>query len=179
MLAQTLYIMMTPKQRTSRQAELTTAHFDHQKGLNTHAFFKVHDHALGQDLVQDTFLKTWGYLVKGGKIDTMKAFLYHVLNHLIVDEYRKHKAVSLDTLVEAGFEPSVDHSEQLLNKLDGKAAMLLLNRLPQTYRKVMRMRYVQDLSLKEMSLLTGQTKNALAVQLHRDLAKLKQLYHHK
>ena len=118
-------------------------------------------------------------ILRGGKIDIMKAFLYHVLNHLIVDEYRKHKAVSLDTLVEAGFEPSVDHSEQLLNKLDGKAAMLLLNRLPQTYRKVMRMRYVQDLSLKEMSLLTGQTKNALAVQLHRDLAKLKQLYHHK
>ena len=167
---------MTPKQRTTRRAELSTAHFDHQKGLNIHAFIKVHDHALGQDLVQDTFLKTWSYLVKGGKIDTMKSFLYHILNHLIVDEYRKHKTKSLDALVEAGFEPRVDYTEALIDKLDGKAVMLLLGRLPQAYCKVMRMRYVQDLSLKEMSLLTGQTKNALAVQLHRGLAKLKLLY---
>src|SRR3989338_6319531 len=158
---------MTPPQEAQRQTTLTVAHHNYGRGLNSYALFKLHDRGVSEELVQDTFMKTWGYLVKGGKIDTMRAFLYHILNHLIVDEYRKHKAVSLDTLVEAGFEPSVDHSEQLLNKLDGKAAMLLLNRLPQTYRKVMRMRYVQDLSLKEMSLLTGQTKNALAVQLHR------------
>ena len=40
----------------------------------------------------------------------------------------------------------------------------------------MRMKYNQDLSLTEMSLITGQTKNAMAVQLHRGLEKLKVLY---
>ncbi len=39
------------------------------------------------------------------------------------------------------------------------------------------MRYVEDMSFAEMSLATGQTKNALAVQVHRGLAKLKILYH--
>jgi hypothetical protein len=41
---------------------------------------------------------------------------------------------------------------------------------------VIKMRYMQDLSLKEMSLITGQTQNAMAVQVHRGLAKLKDLY---
>ena len=63
-----------------------------------------------------------------------------------------------------------------MNILDGKAALLLIARLPISYQKVMRMKYVQDLSLKEMSLITGQTKNALAVQLHRGLEKLKIIY---
>ena len=40
----------------------------------------------------------------------------------------------------------------------------------------MRMRYVQDLSLKEMALITGKSQNALAVQAHRGLMKLKLLY---
>jgi len=40
------------------------------------------------------------------------------------------------------------------------------------------MKYVQDLSLKEISLLTGKSKNAVAVQLHRGLEKFKQLYGH-
>lgn len=38
------------------------------------------------------------------------------------------------------------------------------------------MRYVQDLSLAEMALVTGKSKNTMAVQAHRGLAKLKQLY---
>ena len=174
--------MMTPKQRIYRQGILTIAHHDHQRGLNLHAFFKVRDQAVSEDLVQDTYMKTWGYLVKGGKVHVMKAFLYHTLNHLIIDEYRKHKTTSLDALLEKGFEPS-DHAEagvtsRLFDILDGKTAMLLITRLPPKYQKVMRMKYIQDLSLKEMSLITGQSKNAIAVQIHRGLEKLKLLYDH-
>jgi len=84
-----LYITMTPEQEAQRKAIFNAAHEAHQKGLNVHAFFKIHDRALGNDLVQETFIKTWSYLVKGGKIETMKAFLYHILNNLIIDEYRK------------------------------------------------------------------------------------------
>jgi len=167
---------MNAKQQMLRRAILTVAHKDYQKGLSSHAFFKVGDRSLSDDLVQDTFMKTWKYLVKGGNIDVMKAFLYHILNNLIIDEYRKRKSVSLDAILEKGFEPSVGDSAQMLHALDGKAALLLIARLPLTYQKVMRMRYIQDLSLKEMSLITGQTKNTLAVQVHRGLEKLKLLY---
>ncbi len=168
--------MMTPKQKTDRQETLTVAHQDYAKGLNTHAFFKLNDRALGEDLVQETFMKTWRYLVRDGKIDIMKAFLYHVLNNLIVDQYRKHKTSSLDVLVEKGFEPSDGDSERLLNVLDGKAALLLIERLPEKYKNVMRMKYARSLSLEEISLITGHTKNTIAVQLHRGLKKLKLLY---
>jgi RNA polymerase sigma-70 factor (ECF subfamily) len=168
---------MTPKQKKVQRDILTTAHFDYQKGLNIHAFFKTNNHAIGEDLVQDTFIKTWSYLVKGGKIEIMKAFLYHVLNNLIIDQYRKHKTTSLDVLLEKGFEPNiVDNSDRLINTLDGKAVVLLIQHLPKKYQKVMQMRYIKDLSIKEISLLTGQTKNAIAVQTHRGLAKLKLLY---
>ncbi len=169
--------MMTPKQKIDRQEILTVAHHDHWKGLNKRAFFKIHNHTIGEDLVQDTFMKTWQYLVKGGKIDVMKAFLYHVLNNLIVDEYRKNKTTSLDVMLEKGFEPSTGNSERLINTLDGKAAVLLIQLLPEIYKKVMRMKHIQNLSIKEISLITGQTKNAITVQLHRGMEKLKLLYY--
>ena len=119
---------------------------------------------------------TKGGIVKGGKIDVMKAFLYHVLNHLIVDEYRKHKTTSLDVLVEKGLEPIVNDSGRLSNILDEKATLLLIQHLSEKYQKVMRMRYVRDMSLEEISLITGQSKNSIAVQTHRGLEKLKLLY---
>ncbi len=158
------------------QGQLTTAHGDYQKVLNVHAFFRVPDRSISEDLVQDTFIKTWSYLLRGGKIDVMKSFLYHVLNHLIIDEYRKRKTSSLDELLEKGFEPSSTPSRSLPDLIDGKAAVLLIQRLPEKYRKVMRMRYIQDLSIKEIGLLTSQSANTVAVQLHRGVQKTKQLY---
>ena len=166
---------MTPKENRNIDKILTKAHSDFKTGLNKRAFFKLSDHMLGQDLVQDTFLKTWKYLVKGGKIDIMKAFLYHILNNPIIDEYRKHKPISLDVLIKKGFEPSVNDVPRLINKLDGKTALLLIRRLPIKYQKIMLMRYVQDLTLKEISDINGQSKNANAVQLHRGTKMVKAL----
>ena len=134
---------------------------------------------MSEDLVQDTFMKTWSYLVRGGKIDVMRSFLYHILNNLIIDEYRKHKTSSLDVMIENGFEPSTNDSEHIYTMLEGKSALIMIQRLPKTYQKVMRMKYMQDLSLKEMSQVTGQSKNTIAVQIHRGLEKLKVLYNKK
>lgn len=167
---------MTKQQDSERRILLTDAHRNHEQALNRHSYFKLHDHVLGNDLVQETFIKTWSYLAKGGKIDVMKAFLYHVLNNLIVDEYRKRKTISLDSLIEKGFEPQVKASGNIFDLIDGKAALALISQLPEKYQKIIKMRFIQDLSLKEMALLTGQTKNAMAVQIHRGLDKLKILY---
>ena len=91
---------MTPTQKIEINNAITTAYQDFGKDLKKHSFFKVHNHQLSEDLVQDTYMKTINYLIKGGKIDTMKSFLYHILNCLIIDEYRKRKTVSLDNLLE-------------------------------------------------------------------------------
>ena len=163
------------RQRTIRH-DLTYAHDSFSDALTKHAFYKTSDHELSQDLVQVTFLKTLLYLQKGGKIDTMRSFLNHVLNNLVTDEYRKRKAVSLDSLIEKGFEPSMDDLDKVLDIFEGKQAVLMIKFLPKKYQLIMRMRYVQDLSLKEMALLTGQTENTVAVQAHRGLAKLRVLH---
>ena len=157
--------------------KLTRAHYDLKMSLKKHAFLKVHNLVVSDDLVQDTFTKTWIYMVKGGKIENMKAFLFHILNNLIIDEYRKHKTISLDSLLEKGFELGVDNFPRVVDQLDGKMIQFLIDCLPEKYRKVMKMRYIQDLSIAEISLLTGQSKNTIAVQTHRGLTRLKKLCH--
>lgn len=159
-----------------QQSELNRAYGDYGKRLTLHAFFKVHDLAMSEDLVQDTFLKTWAYLHKGGTIAVMKAFLYHILNNLIIDQYRRAKTVSLDSIIEQGFEPGIDEKERLFDHLDGERALALIDCLPPSYQSVMRMRYLDNLSLSEMAEQTGQSRNTTAVQLHRGLVKLRELY---
>ena len=154
------------------------AHHDYEPGMHSYASFKVHNTTTGDDLVQDTFIKTWSYIVRGGRVDLMKPFLYHILNQLIIDEYRKRKTSSLDVLLEKGFTPSVDTSERMVNFYDGKAALLLIQHLPPKYKTVIHMRYVQDLTLKEIALITGQSRNTVGVQAFRGLAMLRKMYSH-
>jgi RNA polymerase sigma-70 factor (ECF subfamily) len=171
---------MTQEKESIHQALMSLAHLEYSKGLNSHAFFKINNHALGEDLVQDTFLKTWTYLVKGGEIILMKAFLYHVLNNLIIDEYRKRKNMSLDELLEKGYEAkdvdqenSIDRSS---DRLEGENAVELLEQLPDLYRDIMKMKYVEDMTITEIAKRTKKTKNSITVLLHRGLEKLKVLH---
>lgn len=175
------HVMSTIKHRVSEddlERLLSNAFAEYGHGLSARAYYKTHDAMLSDDLVQTTFLKTWTYLVKGGRVDLMKAFLNHVLNGLIIDEYRKKKPVSLDVLLSSGFEPSINDVNRLIDMNDGREAFLLIGRLPKKYQKVMRMRYVYDLSLEEMASITGETRNTMSVQAHRGLEKLKVLYAH-
>ena len=160
----------------TKQEIFIRAYGDYEKSLLRRSFFKVGDKALADDLVQTTFLKTWEYLVKTGNIDTMKAFLFNVLNNLIVDEYRKEKSVSLDVLSEGGFQVVIDDSEQLFNIIDGKTAIMMIPLLSAKYRKVITMRYLEDLPLKDIALATNQSKNTVAVQIHRGVEKLAILF---
>jgi RNA polymerase sigma-70 factor (ECF subfamily) len=165
--------MLTAAEKLNLQMVMTDAHASFEKGLTRHAKFRVSDNGVCEDLVQDTFMKTWLYLVKAGKIDLMKPFLYHILNCLIIDEYRKKKSTSLDALLDKGFEPGNDDFDRIVNLLDGQAAIALISSLPIAYQKIMTLRYVDDLSLSEIASATGQTKNAVAVKTHRGMEKLR------
>jgi RNA polymerase sigma-70 factor (ECF subfamily) len=170
---------MTQQQLRIQQGLLSQAHQEYRKQLKRYSLSKVNNPQLAEDLVQDTFLRAWNYLLKGGKVDTMKSFLYQILHRLIIDEYRRGKRTSsLDDLVEKGFEPShsTEEFEHISDVLDGKAMMLLINKLPDRYKKVLSMRYIENLSIEEMAARIGQSKNTVAVQIHRGLVKLKEVF---
>jgi RNA polymerase sigma-70 factor (ECF subfamily) len=166
-----LYVLNMKKE--SNNQLLTAAHNDFARGLSRYANSKVHSTVLGDDLVQATFMKAWLYLQKSGKIDLMRAFLYHVLNNLIVDEYRKKKMSSLDLLADHGFDPEALNPENILNTIDGKTLAALIQKLPEKYRSAITMRYTNDLSLKEMSVLANTSENTMSVRVFRGLAQLK------
>lgn len=138
--------------------------------------FKVNDRELAKDLVQDTFMKTWEYIAAGNKVENVKAFLYKTLNHAIIDYYRRKKSVSLESLQEEGFDASVDESSSIEASIDGRRARELVQKLPPPYRDAVYMRFVNELSLKEIAEITGEAENTIAVHVHRGLKKLKELY---
>ena len=70
------------------------AYEQHVDALFHYCLFNISDREVAKDIVHDAFAKTWNYIVKGGHIDNMKAFLYKIIKNLIIDYYRKKKTLS-------------------------------------------------------------------------------------
>ena len=104
-----------------------------------------------------------------------------MLNNLIIDEYRKKKDQSLDALLEqegvdeGSFdELSESSAEALAATIDGRKAFELLEELPDVYREVIILKFVDGLGPKEMSELIEEKENVISVRIHRALKILRQ-----
>ncbi|MBP9750191.1 MAG: RNA polymerase sigma factor [Candidatus Pacebacteria bacterium] len=144
--------------------------------LYRHAYFRVSDREKAKDLLADAFMKTWDYIRKGNVVDDFRPFLYRTLNRLIIDEYRKKKTESLDALLEdehvpsGVFEELVDGSlEKLEWELDAKRVPELLEAMPEAYREVVVMRYIDGLMPAEIAEMLGEPVNSVSVRIHRGL----------
>lgn len=164
------------------EARFLQAFDEFSDALFRHAVFRLNDRERAMDLVQDTFTKVWSYVRDGHEIASYKPFLYKVLNNLVVDEYRKRRESSLDALFEkegvdeGTFSELIENDvESLINTLDGRRAVAMLDELPEQYKEVIVLRYVDGLRPKEIAALVEETENVVSVRLHRGMALLKQL----
>jgi RNA polymerase sigma-70 factor, ECF subfamily len=166
----------------NHEARFLKAFEEYSDALFRHAFLRISDRERAIDLVHDTFTKVWSYIRTGHEVTSFKSFLYKVLNNLIIDEYRKHKESSLDALFEVEgidegtfSELSADDTDSMIASLDGQRAFDLVHQLPDTYKEVLILRYVDELGPKEISELIEETENVISVRLHRGMKMLRDL----
>lgn len=155
--------------------------------LFRHASLRLRDRDRAVELTQECFLKAWDYAQKGEDIRELRPFLYRTLRHLIIDEYRRKKATSLEAMVEnvegaeVGDLLPPDESNTLeaaVERFDGKRALRALQELPDAYKETLTLRYVDGLSPREIGEIVGETENAVSVRIHRGLKKLRAMLEH-
>lgn len=149
--------------------------------LFRHASIRLSDRERALELTQETFMKVWVYAQKGEEIKEIRPFLYRTLRNLIIDEYRKHKATSLEAMaerhdmdVEDFMSPDESNTiEAAIGRHEGKRVLEVLKDLPEPYKEAVTLRYIDGLSPTEIAAATGQSENVVSVRVHRGLKKLR------
>ncbi|MAJ97512.1 MAG: hypothetical protein CMI56_02770 [Parcubacteria group bacterium] len=163
----------------------TQAYQEHSDVLFRHCSFRVSNRERALELTQETFMKTWDAASKGKEIQNYKAFLFRVLNNLIIDEYRKKKSSSLDALLEqegvsegsfgdlqtGSLEEEIDKLEIGLQSQELARA---LTQLPDSYRSVVVMRFMDGLQPKEIAEVLNENENTVSVRINRGIKKLQE-----
>lgn len=167
----------TPSGASTSVEHLTTklqqAYDEHGDAIFRYCYFKVSDREKALDITQDVFVKVWQYLLADNEVENMKALLYKVARNLVIDEYRKKKFDSLDTLSDAGFEPADVAQLDTISIVEAGLLVEKIQALPEMYSDVVYMRYVDDLSVKEIAETLGEQENTISVRIHRGLHKLR------
>ena len=157
--------------------KLIEAYDAHSDAIYRHCYFRVFKKTRAEELVQDTFMKTWEYMKKGKQIDNIRAFLYKVANNLIIDESRKKKEQSLDELIEQNIlaEPSYREEKIFEHNIILAEVKEKIKNLSEEDQNLITLRYLDDLDPKDISAVTGDSANNVSVKLNRALTRLRQL----
>ena len=125
--------------------------------------------------MQEPFLKTWQYLEKWEVVQNIRAFLYRIANNLIIDYSRKKKEESLDLMIEDDnfVEPTGSDHKDIEKAIAIKEVREEIEGLPEDYKQVLIMRYVDDLDPKEIAEILDIDANNVSVKIHRGLMMLK------
>lgn len=141
-----------------------------------YCYYRVFDREKAKDLVQEAYCRTWEYITKGNKVENIRALIYKIANNMIIDDSRKKKSISLDQIMEKGFSPSFNPVEKSDDYFIGKEVLKIVESLDEKYREVIIMRYINDLSIKEIASILNETENNIYVIISRGFAKVKGIF---
>lgn len=163
-----------------QEDEFLRIYEDFSDAIFRHCYFRVSDRELAKDLTQETFIKVWEYMVNGKIIEKLKPFLYRVAINLIIDnarrKARKGKEFSLEDLKERGQifnDPA--YEEKFPSQIETRDMLKILDNLESESKDILIMRYIDELSPKEISEILEQSENAISVRIHRILKKLRRI----
>jgi len=177
----------TPTSQPPRDTEqaFNEAFVQYSDELLRHAQLRISDRERALELTQECFLRTWQYASRGEEIRELRPFLYRTLRHLIIDEYRKAKSYSLEGMVNEEEGESIESLlppeetntlEAAMERFDARRALELLKKLPDSYREVLSLRYIEGLSPKEIAVILEESENVVSVRIYRSLKKLRVLF---
>ena len=138
-------------------------------------FLKVNSQDVAQDLTSETFLRCWEkYRQNQERIENINAFLYQIARNLVIDHYRekgKNQVFSAeDTPI---IDPREDVGQKATLNLDVEQIKVSLVNLKEDYQNVIIWHYLDDLPIKEVSLMLDRSEEATRVLLHRALNALR------
>lgn len=155
----------------NRKKMFTELYDTHADAIFRFCFFKTGDREIAKDLTQDVFMKVLNYLVEKD-IQNPKSFIYTIARNAVIDFWRKSKSVPESHLPEGFFE-SIAENDSTQTTDDHSTFLSLLDKLSEFDREVIILRYVDEMSSKDIAEMLGERQNTVLVRISRAKEKLR------
>jgi len=150
----------------------------HEQSLVAYVRRLTGDLEQARDVVQEAFcrLLDQGPDERGRIAGRVKPWLLTVCRNQVIDTYRKEKRMDpltdADLATRARPEPGPEEQAGLADEY--RAALAALQALPEKQREVIRLKFQQALSYKEIAELTGHSTSNVGYLIHMGMKSLRQ-----
>ncbi len=176
---------MTTEEITKKDNELLFERefFPHADALYNFAYHLTYNEDDANDLVQDTFLKSFRFINSYEKGTNAKAWLFKILKNGFINEYRKksrapHEVDYEDYIAfqdsdEAAGIGSLDMRSNVFQNMMGDEITNAINSLPADFRTVIILCDVEDFTYEEIAKIVDIPVGTVRSRLHRSRNMLK------
>ena len=163
------------------EQEMALLYRKHAPGLLTYIRMRMLLEEDAEDLVVEVFMAAIENRKFAALSEKEKSlWLWRVTRNKVIDAYRRAKTrqnVALEHVAEGLFEDEMSSPEYTaLRQEDYMDLYVHLQSLPPLQQQILRMRFGQDLSCREIATTLGKQENLVRVTLSRSLNLLRKIY---
>ena len=139
------------------------------RNLYGYAFRILRNQEEAEDAVQEVFVKLWNLGNKLDEYNSPAALAVTMTKNFCIDQLRKKKHFIQED-IDSHEIKSIDNSSpfELLENMESEAILnQIIDKLPDIYKDVIKLREIEDLSYEEIAVKTRQNINTLRVTLSR------------
>ena len=160
----------------------------HTRRVRDYVRMLVKDNDVADDLTQEVLIKVVKVLDEGRYTDKGRflPWVLRIAHNRVLDYFRASKQVKTVSESSAGFdilgsknlaEPSIE--DQLISEQQAEEVRTLIELLPEEQREVVKMRYYEGLSFKEIAEHTGVSINTALGRMRYALINMRQMIKEK
>ncbi len=164
---------MRSNEETKEQV-FTSLYHEYSDAIFRFCYFKTGDREIAVDITQDVFMKVFNHLETFVGTAHPKAFIYTIAKNTIIDFWRKKKSLKEYELPE-GFMGDVISNIKTDTLAHYSEFLSFVDKLSPTEKEVIILRYIEDLSSKDMAELLGERENTILVRISRATKHLKEI----
>jgi RNA polymerase sigma-70 factor (ECF subfamily) len=143
------------------------------------ALYETRDPHAAEDLTEQVFVRALAALPRfhdqgAGDGSSFRVWLYTIARHAIANERRRrrrHRSDPIDAALE--LHAPDDPAAQALSRLEAQRAWQAVRELPPERRQALELRFVHELSAREIGRIMGRSDAAVRVLIHRALISVR------
>lgn len=137
------------------------------------------DEAQARDAVQDIFIKVYLNLSRFSEQSSFSTWLYSITYNFCIDLIRKKKKIPVllsDDIGRIGDTPEVDIPDSVLLEMKHDRLEKVLAQMQEGDRIILLMKYMDDMSIKDIADFFQKTESAIKMQIMRAKQKAQAIY---
>ncbi len=152
---------------------------EYSASLYAHAVMRLGESRAAEDAVQETFFRAYRAMPRFNGEFHLRAWLHRILTNVCFDEgdRRRREGRTFERLASLADPtmPPADEGFDLDMEFARREVASALASLPDAYREALELRYVEQLSFREVADVTGVTEENARARVHRGRAALRRL----